>query len=122
MKDYSAMSNQQLASMLRQLRRSNLELTCELGHTACGCSNVQSMDGNAACSIEVQKETDTRKLFALIPACVVVDPMMQVKTLADVEYILQHEIDLAEEGEDGALSGADLKAVRKAFIEVRNSR
>lgn len=61
MRDYSVMSNQELASLLRQLRRSRLELTCELGHQACGCSNVQSMDGNAACSLEVQKEINLRK-------------------------------------------------------------
>lgn len=117
MKDYSAMSNQELAGCMRQFRRSRLVLDCELGHQNCGCSNVQSMNGNAACSIEVQKEIDTRKLFSLIPACVAVDPM-QIKTLADVQYVLQHEIDLAEEGEDGALSGADLKAVRKALLKV----
>lgn len=121
MRDYSAMSNQQLSSFLRQLRRSRLELTCENGHRACGCSNVRSMDGNAACAIEVQKEIERRRLYALIPACVAFDPA-QIKTLADAQYILQHEIDLAEEGEDGALSGKDLAAVRKAFTEVRNLR
>lgn len=56
----------------------------------------------------------------LIPNCVAFDPF-QVKTYADIRYILQHEIDLFEEGEDGALSEKEIKTVRKAlkFVEVR---
>lgn len=61
MRDYGSMSNQQLAACLRQLRRSKHILTCEKGHEACGCSNVPTMDGNAACSIKVEEEIQKRK-------------------------------------------------------------
>lgn len=60
-RNYSAMSNQELAAFMRQFRRTNLELTCENGHSVCGCSNVQTMDGLAACAKEVNKEIVGRK-------------------------------------------------------------
>jgi hypothetical protein len=41
--------------------------------------------------------TRTRNLGAYIPNCVTYDPY-QIKTPADVVYILQHEIDLYDEG------------------------
>lgn len=54
---------------------------------------------------------------AFIPACVTYDPF-QLKNLNDAAYILQHEIDLAEEGEDGALTGPDIRKVRYALDQV----
>jgi hypothetical protein len=66
-RNYENMSNLQLSSLLRQLQRSKIEISCELGHPACGCSNVQSMDGNAPCAEQVQKELDRRDAtYALI--------------------------------------------------------
>lgn len=58
--DYSAMSNQQLASLMRQFRRSRLELECEWGHPSYGCSNVAAMNGKAACSQMVELEIKAR--------------------------------------------------------------
>lgn len=62
--DYTNASNQQLASWLRQLRRSKLHLDCEFGHMDCGCSNASNMDGRAPCSLAVQNEIDFRKRMA----------------------------------------------------------
>lgn len=61
MKNYTEMSNTQLASLVRQFRRSRTDLTCENGHDACGCSTVRTMDGNAACFMEVSKEIHDRR-------------------------------------------------------------
>lgn len=61
--DYSNMTNQQLAAKIRQLRRSKLELVCEFGHSACGCSNSRNMNGNAACSQHIQAEIDARGII-----------------------------------------------------------
>ncbi len=38
-----------------------------------------------------------------IPVCVTYDPF-QVQTVNDILFILQHEVDLFEEGQDSALS------------------
>lgn len=52
-----------------------------------------------------------------IPLCVCWDPA-QIKTPSDVRYILQHEIDLFEEGEDGALTQPEITQVRKALAKL----
>ena len=60
MRNYQEMSNQQLASLLRQYRKSE-GISCDEGHDNCGCSNVPTMDGNAACAQRVQEEIKRRK-------------------------------------------------------------
>jgi hypothetical protein len=60
-----------------------------------------------------------RQLLAFIPACVAFD-WAQISDLSDVAFILQHEIDLFEEGQDGALSAKDIRVVRKALGRVTN--
>ncbi len=52
------------------------------------------------------------KTLKLAPACLAYDPM-QVKTVADLAYIAQHEIDLSEEGQDGALSTPEIAEIRQ---------
>jgi hypothetical protein len=59
--NYYLMSNQRLSSLLRQLRRSRLELSCEFGHPNCGCSNVRCMNGFAACAQAVTDEIKRRE-------------------------------------------------------------
>lgn len=59
----------------------------------------------------------TRNLGAYIPPCVCYDPW-QLKNLSDAEYLLKHEIDLFEEGEDGALSAGEIKQVREALARL----
>jgi hypothetical protein len=59
-----------------------------------------------------------RNLGALIPNCVSYDPF-QVETLADVIYVLQHEIDCFDEGQDGALDSSEIRVVRKALVRAR---
>jgi hypothetical protein len=56
----------------------------------------------------------TETLSKFIPVCVAYDPF-QVRTISDVRYILQHEIDLFEEGEDAALSPEEIGKVRVAL-------
>lgn len=52
-----------------------------------------------------------------IPAEVCYDPF-QLKTLADARYIVQHEIDLYEEGEDGHLGLRVINKCRKALRNI----
>ena len=57
-------------------------------------------------------------LEKLIPACVTYDPA-QLKTLTDAAYILQHEIDLYDEDQDGCLTFAECSRVRAALKSVK---
>lgn len=60
-----------------------------------------------------------RNLGAYIPNCVTYDPA-QIKTISDVAYLLQHEIDLAVEGQDGALDDPiDVSRVARALKRVK---
>lgn len=59
--DYDKMTNQQLAALMRQYRKSRLELECEFGHENCGCSNVSTMNGLAACSLRVEVQIAMRR-------------------------------------------------------------
>ncbi len=52
------------------------------------------------------------KALKLAPSCLIYDPM-QVKTVADLAYLAQHEIDLSEEGQDGALSTPEIAEIRQ---------
>lgn len=58
-RDYTAMTNQQLAALARQYHKS-IGITCEYGHPDCGCSNVETMDGLAACFMMVSGELKRR--------------------------------------------------------------
>jgi hypothetical protein len=60
----------------------------------------------------------TRNLGAYIPNCVTYDPH-QLKTPADAVYLLQHEIDLYEERQDGALDADEIAEVRVALKRVK---
>jgi hypothetical protein len=53
-----------------------------------------------------------------IPTCVAYDPY-QIKSLNDVVYILEHEIDLFDEHQDGCLSCGEIKQVRAALAKVK---
>ena len=60
----------------------------------------------------------TRNLGAYIPNCVTYDPF-QLKTAADAIYILQHEIDLYDEGQDGALDREEIVEVSAALRRLK---
>lgn len=60
----------------------------------------------------------TRNLGAYIPNCVTYDPY-QIKMPADVVYILQHEIDLYDEGQDGALDREEIVEVSAALRRLK---
>jgi hypothetical protein len=60
----------------------------------------------------------TRNLGAYIPNCMTYDPH-QLKTPSDAAYLLQHEIDLYEEGQDGALDADEIAEVRVALKRVK---
>jgi hypothetical protein len=64
-----------------------------------------------------RRATSFKDAFDSIPACVVIDPA-QVNTIADVRYVLQHEIDLFEEGQDGALTAGEINQVIRALARV----
>lgn len=53
-----------------------------------------------------------------IPTCVAYDPY-QIRSLNDVVFILEHEIDLFEENQDGHLSAGEIKQVRVALEKVK---
>jgi hypothetical protein len=48
--DYDGMGRRELAAKLRQARKQDGSIDCELGHGGCGCSNVRGASGRAACS------------------------------------------------------------------------
>lgn len=59
----------------------------------------------------------------LIPICVIYDWAQYADPLTkdDAQLILQTEIDFFEEGQDGALSSADIKKCRTALKKVKAS-
>jgi hypothetical protein len=61
------------------------------------------------------------KWSKFIPPCVIFDHAQYSDPIScgDAIAILQFEIDLAEEGEDGALQGADIESVRECLRKVR---
>ena len=60
----------------------------------------------------------TRNLGAYIPNCVTYDPY-QLKTPADAVYLLQHEIDLYDEGQDGSLDREEIVEVSAALRRLK---
>lgn len=61
-----------------------------------------------------------RRFESIIPTFVIFDHAQfnEPLTQSDAAYILRHEIDLFEEGEDGALSAGEITKVRAALRKV----
>lgn len=66
-----------------------------------------------------QRETDRNytRMLRVVPSCLW-GALDRPRTLTDLKYAAQHEIDMFEENQDGHLTAIEIKQVRKYLAKI----